>query len=182
VDTIGMLLHALQQRQIPPLPGPFMQPAAVPQHNALTLLGLILANPNLQRTLQSAQMTGTAPRTVELPVPVATASSRPRPVPIPLGAVMNAIVALAGQSMTELNESTPEDDPEVPSYLVGDDGDFLVDPGSPNDRAALVAYLFRLSDEAERDRNGRRSEQEDESEDEREIDESEAWAEAAGFI
>jgi hypothetical protein len=172
---IGTLLQALQQRQIPPLPGPFAQPAAVPQHNALTLLSLILANPNLQRTFHSAQTTGVAPRTVELPVPATTAPTRTRSVPIPLGAVMNAIAALAGQSMTELNESTPEDDPEVPSYLVGDDGDFLVDPSSPNDRAALVAYLFRVSNEAQR-----AGYVQPDAEDE--MAEAEAWAEDAGFI
>ena len=93
---------------------------------------------------------------------------------------MNALTALAGQAMTELNESTPDDDPEMPSYLVGDDGDFLVDPGNPSDRAALVAHLFRLSDEVERSGYGQTDEaayREDDSE-----DESEAWAEAAGFI
>jgi hypothetical protein len=88
---------------------------------------------------------------------------------------MNAIAALAGQSMTELNESTPEDDPEVPSYLVGDDGDFLVDPSSPNDRAALVAYLFRVSNEAQR-----AGYVQPDAEDE--MAEAEAWAEDAGFI
>jgi hypothetical protein len=178
-DTIGLLLQALQQRQIPPLPGTYAQPPAAPaqppQQNALALLSLMLANPNLQRAFHTARMTGAAPRTVELPVPAATAPPQTRPVQIPLGAVMNAIAALAGQSMTELNESTSEDEPEVPSYLVGDDGDFLVDPGSPTDRAALVGYLFRMSDEAERAGFGRFSEDEAQ-------DETEAWAEAVGFI
>jgi hypothetical protein len=180
-DTIGLLLQALQQRQIPPLPGAYGQPPATPaaaqppQQNALALLSLMLTNPNLQRAFQTAHTTGAAPRTVELPVPAATAPPQTRPVQIPMGAVMNAIAALAGQSMTELNESTSEDEPEVPSYLVGDDGDFLVDPSSPTDRAALVGYLFRMSDEAERAGFGRISEDEAQ-------DETDAWAEAAGFI
>jgi hypothetical protein len=194
LDTIGVLLNALQQRQIPSLPGPYAQPAAVPQQNAMALLSLILSNPQLQRTLQTAHGTGVAPRSVQLPVPSTAAPTRTRQVQIPLGAVMNALTALAGQAMTELNESTPEDDPEMPSYLVGDDGDFLVDPASPNDRAALVALLFRLSDEAQRTGDvgpdEMESEMENEMEDEasddkeadQEIDESEAWAEEAGFI
>lgn len=189
LDTIGPLLQALQQRQIPQLPGPYMQPSAIPQHNAMTLLSLMLANPHLQQTLQTAQMTGVPPRSVALPVPAATAPLQTRQVQIPLGAVMNALAALAGQAMTELNESTSEDEPEMPSYLVGDDGDFLVDPGNPNDRAALVAHLFRLSDEMQRSGYEQPADaeyaddeayREDETEDEQ--DESEAWAEAAGFI
>jgi hypothetical protein len=198
-DTLGLLLQALQQRQVPPLPGPYAQPTAVPQHNAMTLLSLMLANPNLQRTLQTAHMTGVPPRSVDLPVPASIAPVRTRQVQIPLGAVMNALTALAGQAMTELNESTPEDDPEMPSYLVGDDGDFLVDPADPNDRAALVAYLFRLNDEAERNRYAATSEAAEYTEDEAaayaedeaaydtyetedEQDETEAWAAEAGFI
>ena len=190
VDTMGMLLHALQQRQIPPLPGPYTQPTPVPQQNAMSLLSLMLSNPNLQRTLQSAHLTGVAPRAVELPVPATTAPLRTRQVQIPLGAVMNALSALAGQAMTELNESTPDDDPEMPSYLVGDDGDVLVDPASPDDRAALVAHLFRLSDEVQRagsDQSDEAEYVEDEAADSDEgagyeQDESEVWAAEAGFI
>ena len=93
---------------------------------------------------------------------------------------MNAIAALAGQSMTELNESTPEDDPEVPSYLVDEDGEFVVDPASPDDRAALVAHLFRISDEAQR--SGRFwTTQRSASRGDDELDESETWAREAGF-
>ena len=162
-----------------------MQPAAVPQQNALALLSLMLSNPHLQRTFQSAQGMGTVPRSVRLPVPSAAAPGRTRQVQIPLGAVMNALSALAGQAMTELNESTPEDDPEMPSYLVGDDGDFLVDPASSSDRAALVAHLFRLSDESQRAGYAGADEEEeavDDKEADQEIDEDEAWAEEAGFI
>lgn len=147
-----------------------------PQQQALDLLSVILTNPHLQQTLQAGRTTGLPSRTVELPVPAATAPVRTRPVPIPLGAVMNAIVALAGQSMSELNESTPEDDPEVPAYLVGDNGDFLVDPGSPGDRAALVAHLFRLNDEVQHAGSLQPAGPSDE------IDESDAWAEEAGFM
>ena len=201
---LSTLLHALQQRQIPSLPGPSGQPSPVPQLTAMNLLSLMLSNPNLQRTLQNAHMTGAVPRSVELPVPMTTPPLRTRQVQIPLGAVMNALAALAGQAMTELNESTSEDEPEVPAYLVGDDGDFLVDPASADDRGALVTHLFRLSDEVDRAGYGSGSEAdfgEDEAEDleadseyadnaavygedeiEDEQDEIDSWAEAAGFM
>ena len=73
------------------MPGPYAQPTAVPQHNAMTLLSLMLANPNLQRTLQTAHVTGVPPRSVDLPVPASTAPVRTRQVHIPLGAVINAL-------------------------------------------------------------------------------------------
>lgn len=189
VDLLGVLLQALRQRQIPPLPGPpapspvAAVPAApaVPQADAISLLRLILGNPQFQQALQSAPGRGApATRTVDLPVPATTPPRRMRSVPIPLGAVMNAIFALAGQSMTELNENTSEDDPEVPSYLVDDEGDFLVDPASPDDRAALVAHLFRLSDEAQH--AGRYWQPTTRlSTADNELDECDMWAREAGF-
>ena len=189
VDQLGILLQALRQRQIPPLPGqpaqasPTVTPAAplVPQADGMALLRLILGNPQFQQALQwSAVMGSAGARTVELPVPATSPPSRMRSVPIPLGAVMNAISALAGRSMTELNESTREDDPEVPSYLVDEEGEFIVDPASSDDRAALVAHLFRVSDQAQRSgpfwppHEGHPEEAE-------ELDESEVWADEAGF-
>jgi hypothetical protein len=192
VDQLGWLLQALRQRQIPPLPGPAPQPIAPPvpvqiaapapppQPDALGLLRTILTNPQLQQALQSAPAFGAAARSVALPVPSPAAPQRARQVPIPLGAVMNAIAALAGQSMTELNENMSEEEPEIPSYLVDDDGNFIVDPASPDDRAALVAHWFRVSEEAQRSgsfpqRRGRFGEAD------AELDESEQFAFEAGF-
>lgn len=142
---------------------------------------MIVTNPRFQQALQSGAVMGpTGSRSVELPVPAPAAPQQTRSVQIPMGAVMNAVAALAGQSMTELNESTRDDDPEVPSYLVDDQGDFLVDPANPEDRAALVAHWFRVSDEAERcDQLRESSRQLDEADGE--LDESEAWASEAGF-
>jgi len=189
VDQLGILLQALRQRQIPPLPGlpgqppPALTPAAplVPQTDGMALLRLILGNPQFQQALQLTAVMGSAgPRAVELPVPATSPPRRMRSISVPLGAVMNAISALAGQSMTELNASTREDDPEVPSYLVDEEGEFIVDPASPEDRAALVAHLFRVSEQAARSgrfspSRGRLPETADE------LDESDAWARAAGF-
>jgi len=191
LDQIALLLQALRHRQIPALPGAAMQPAAAPlpapapaaprQPDALGLLRVILTNPHLQQALQSAPAPGAGVQpAVQLPVPSPAAPAQTRSVPIPLGAVMNAIAALAGQSMTELSENMSEEDAEVPSYLVDDDGNFIVDPASPDDRAALVTHLFRLSEEAQRSgwfrQPGRRFGEAD-----AELDESEQFALEAGF-
>jgi hypothetical protein len=154
--------------QVPPLPG--MQPAAPqgwgpPRLDATNLLGMILGNPQLQQALQLMGTYGAAaPRTMGLPVPGAGGM---RMMPIPLGAVMNTIGALTGPALMELNQLTGEDDPEVPEYLVGESGEFLVDPTSSDERAALVAELFRVAAAS--------------GESPETMDESELWAREAGF-
>ena len=149
---VDRLLQALRQGQIPALPGPYAAPAPVPAHappaDAMAMLRLILSNPQFLSALHSTAASST-PRPVSLPVPVAAAAPRLRQVPIPLGAVLNAIVALAGASMTDLSAATREDEPEVPAYLVDAQGGFIVDPASADDRAALVTHFFRLSAEAQ---------------------------------
>ena len=158
MDQIAALLQALQQRQIPPLTAPAPPPpATVPpvaapaaaQPDALAMLRAILTNPQLQQTLQSAAPGG-APmaRTVQLPVPTPAAPQQVRPVPIPLPDVLRAILSLTGQTAGRVGEG--EDEAEFPEYLVGDDGRFLVDPASADDRAALVGHLFCLNDAARR--------------------------------
>jgi hypothetical protein len=155
-DQLAALLQALQQRQIPPLPGaaplsafaaaapaPVAAPAPAPapqQPNALALLGTILSNPQLQQALQA----GVA-RSVQLPVPSAAAPGHARSVPIPLNAVLSAVLSLAGHSMTELAEAGEEDSDDAPLYVLGDDGYMLVDPRDADQRDALIAYLFRLN-------------------------------------
>ncbi len=94
-----------------------------------------------------------------------------QPMPIPLGAVMNAIAQLAGRSMTELNAGTREEEPEVPVYLVDEQGEYVVDPANAEDRAALVAHLFQVTAAAT-----------EHVEPLVEMDESESWAREAGFI
>ena len=159
-DQIAALLQALQQRQIPALPGitpqsGVMQSAALPtrgtpigpaapqQPSALALLATILTNPQLQQALHAGPA-----RSVQLPVPTAAAPGQSRSVPIPLSAVLSAALSLAGQSMTELAEAGEEESDDVPLYVLGDDGYVLVDPRNADDRAALVAYLFRLNEAA----------------------------------
>lgn len=179
---VAQLLQALRQRQIPALPGPYATPAAAPAPappaDAMAMLRLILSNPQFLSALQSTAASS-APRPVSLPVPVAAAAPQLRQVPIPLGAVLNAIVALAGASMTDLSAATREDEPEVPAYLVDAQGGFIVDPASADDRAALVTHFFRLSAEAQGASEGwlpvEQFEAFDDSVDEGEATEAEAW-------
>lgn len=177
----AQLLQALRTQQIPPLPGASGEPPSIAprQADGMALLALILSHPQFIQALQQAGAHGAAaPRTVPLQVPSTSVPAQTRTVPIPLGAVMNAIVALAGRSQVELNAATAEDDPEVPSYLVNDDGNFIVDPTSAADRAALVTHLFRLSDVAAQ----QQSEWSEASEDAGELDESEEFGIEAGFF
>jgi hypothetical protein len=179
-DQLAALMQALQQRQIPALPGAApQQPAAAPppQTDALGLLRTILTNPHLQQALQPAG--GGPPQPVQLPVPSPTAPAGRRNVNIPLGAVLRALMAASGEALVELYEQTGEDEAEVPEYLVGEDGDFLVDPASDDDRAALVAHLFRLNEAAQQ--YGGDPQPESREDEAGEMDESDAFALAAGF-
>jgi hypothetical protein len=121
-------------------------PAGPPQSDPLSLLRMIVSNPQVMQALQPP--TPASPRAISLPMPAPGQPGGRRGVSIPLGAVMNAIFALAGQSMDHLNANTREDDPEVPEYLIGEDGEFLVDPANSAERADLVARIFEISEQA----------------------------------
>jgi len=191
IEPLGAMLQALRQGQIPPLPGqlPFAaaggqlapppmpaMPGARPPADATALLRMFLGLPQLQTALQSAAVLGPAgPRTMQLPIPSGTPGAM-RNLQIPLGAVMNTISALAGRSMEELNASTQDSDPEVPDYLVGEDGEFLVDPASAAERAALLTHMVRLNQAAHRMGWLAEGREADEG-----LDEAEAWARDAGF-
>jgi hypothetical protein len=183
MDQVAMLLQALQQRQIPALPGAAPEPAPAPapapppqpaHTDALGLLRTILTNPQLRQALESGRAGGAAPPPVQLPVPSQRPQGR-RSVQIPIGAVLNALAALSSQGLAELYEQSSEDEADVPEYLVGEDGEFLVDPASADDRAALVAHLFRLNEAARRSNRYSRAARR------RDLDDSDAWARAAGF-
>jgi hypothetical protein len=187
-DQLGFLLQALQQRQIPPLPVSSVPPTMpTGQPDAFSMLRAILTNPQLQRALQSSGVAGRP--SVQLPVPTVAAPRQMQQVQLPLAAVLNTIFALSGQAVRESDEGMGEEASELPSYLLGDDGNFLVDPDSPDDRAALVAHLFLVSEEAQRHfpRTGRvkaapapvnsRFHEAD-----GELGECEAWARDAGII
>ena len=157
----------------PPAPSPL----GSPQSDPLALLRLIITNPQLQQALHQPVAGVAAPRAITLPMPAPASHHGSKQLAIPLGAVMNAIYALAGQSMEHLNAETREDDPAVPEYLVGENGDFLVDPASPAERAELVARLFEISETARRRPAVRQRRRVVETE----TDESELFALEAGF-
>jgi hypothetical protein len=123
-------------------PPPYVTGA--PQSDPLSLLRMIVANPQVLQALQPP--TPATPRAISLPMPAGPAGSQP--LSLPLGAVLNAIVQLSAQGLDRVNANTREEDPEVPEYLVGEDGEFLVDPASPEARARLVAELFEISERA----------------------------------
>lgn len=163
-------------------------PGVAPPAAGLVLLRSILTNPQFQQTLHLASSMGAAgPRAVSLPVPTVPQPLQRREVDIPLGAVMNAIALLARQSMTELNASTREDEPEVPAYLVDEHGQYIVNPADPTARASLVTRLFELSEQAELTEQAEQAEQGradaayEAYEADAEMDEWDEWAEDAGF-
>ncbi|HYD40163.1 MAG TPA: hypothetical protein VEB43_04995 [Anaeromyxobacter sp.] len=155
-----VLLQGLRSGQLLSLPGPVRPPSAAPPApapapplDATGMLGLILGNPQLQQALQWAAVLGPrAPRSVQLQIPSTTEPGATRDVGLPLGAVMNAIARLATEAVAELDEAAREDAPEVPEYLVGEDGEFVVDVASPEERARAATFMLRVAQEAERAR------------------------------
>jgi hypothetical protein len=184
-QQVALLLRALQQRQIPPLPGtpvPLVPgapagPPRAPAADGLALLRLILGNPQFQQAMWAGGPTGPPAPVVTLPMPPPRGAQRPRRTEIPIGAVLNAVALLAGQSLRELTEQTEEDAPDVPEYLVGEDGEFVVDPADPARRASLVTHLFRVSDATRR----RRPEAVPRASPPSSMTDADAWARDAGF-
>jgi hypothetical protein len=199
-DQLASLLQALRVGNIPALggaswPSQVTQPPATPtaapgrRLDATALLGLLLSNPLVQQTVQSAAVLGASgPRTVEVPVPNPAAAGRVDGVQLPPGAIVNALRWLAGESLAEMNAFTGEEDAVVPPHLVGESGDFLVDPTDPDRRAALATHYLRIADEAERtgllhEAEAVESESSAYAEgyEDMELSESELWAQEAGF-
>jgi len=178
-------MQALQQRQIPPLPAPGMSApyAPAPQADGLGLLTMILSNPQFQQALQQAAMTGAGTAApVALPIPALQPPARMRSVDIPLGAVINAIAGLTGPALMQLNARTSEADPEVPEYLVSEEGEFVVDPASSDERAALVIHMFEVSEEAQRLAALRQQRQSRPRRADTEPDDADAWARDVGLL
>jgi hypothetical protein len=168
VDQLAGVLRGLGALR-PPAPA-----AAAPAMDATALLSTILSAPQLQQALRSAATLGpAAARSLQLPAPTPAGTQS---VSVPLGAAMNAIMTLARQSMAEIDEQTQEDEAEVPEYLVGEDGEFVVDPGSPEARAARVAQLFQAARGVERARAGELMDRIGPG-----ADDPDAWAREAGW-
>ncbi len=152
----------------------------------MAMLRTIMGNPQLQQAMYWSSMMGqAAPRNLQLPIPAPGYPGDVRTVAIPMGAVMGTISTLAGSSRNQMGATTREDESEVPEYLVDEDGGFVVDPGSPDDRLALVAHLFLLNEEAQRSGwfrpPGESDGEADFDKEEAGEDESEQWAVEAGF-
>jgi hypothetical protein len=106
------------------------------------LLQQLFSSPALTQGLARGIVGGTtAPREVVLEI--ASNDGGSEQVAIPLGAVMNTISHLASEAMHEFNAATHPSEADVPEYLVGESGEFIVDPANPSDRAALVLDYFR---------------------------------------
>lgn len=62
---------------------------------------------------------------------------------LPVTAVTNLLGMLANQASAEYNAvARPDMGESIPYYLMGADGEFLVDPASPEQRATLVMELL----------------------------------------
>jgi len=113
--------------------------------DATALLGLLLSNPQIMQSVRGAPIAsqGVAPPSVQVNVPGSG------PTAIPLGDIMNVFAMLMQRSVEELSDLeaesdlTSEDDPAVPEYLFGEDGELLVDPANAQDRAAYTLELLR---------------------------------------
>jgi hypothetical protein len=139
--------------------------------NATALLSLLLSNPQLQQALRAAPVLGQAgPQAMSLGVP--TASGGQAQAAIPIASVMNLIAALASRSTRELVEAFGEDE-ATPDYLLDEYGGRLVDPGVPEQQAAVALQYFRLAGESVRFSES--------DEDETSLDESDRWLMEAGL-
>jgi len=135
----------------------------------------LLNNPQIMQALRSALFRGR-----EGAFRVEADISNSMPASIPLRDVMVTIARLAQESALELNALAGEDAAEVPSYLISEDGEYIVDPESAEDRDALVLENLRRQSELERyDDLGGYVAMDGVAGNE--MDESEVWAREAGL-
>jgi hypothetical protein len=149
-------------------------PGRLPLNNTAQFASL-LNNPQIMQALRSALFRG---REGALRVEADISNSTPES--IPLGDVMVTIARLAQESALELNALAGEGAVEIPSYLVSEDGEYIVDPESAEDRDALVLENLRRQGELGRyDDLGGYVAMDGVAGNE--MDESEVWAREAGF-
>ena len=130
----------------------------------------LLSRPEIIQALMAMAL-GPAGRT-HIPVggePAAPGKPAEPPVPVPVGAIANVIGTLANQAGSDLNAAEPQQGESVPSYLLGEGGEFLVDPAVPEERAQLVIGLLNKSlpesDENDDDWESFEDDEEDDTED-----------------
>jgi hypothetical protein len=149
-------------------------PGRTPLNNTAQLASL-LNNPQIMQALRSTLFRGR-----EGAISVEADISSSTPLEIPMGEVMATIARLAHESALELNALAGEDAAEIPDYLIGEDGEYIVDPECVEAREALVLENLRRQGELERyDELAEGVEFEGWAGDE--MDEAEVWAFEAGF-
>lgn len=152
-------------------------PAAVrglPLNNTAQIASL-LNNPQIMQALRSALF-----RRREGSLRIEASISDGSPVSIPLADVMDMVARLAQESALELKALSGGDAEEIPSYLVGEDGEYVIEPESAEDRDALVLAELRYQRELERyDEPGGFDAIEGVAMDA--MSESDVWAREAGF-
>ena len=118
---------------------------------------MLLNNPQLRHMITSAAVAGRrGARELEIEVPGAHSS-----VGIPVEALVEAISLLAQESTHELGDLArsvagtyaQENLPQMGDYLIGEDGEWIVDPSSAEQRAALVVHYLRIGGEMARRQN-----------------------------
>lgn len=65
--------------------------------------------------------------------------------PVPVGAFANLIGALANTAAAEYNATAAQEGESIPTYLLNESGDFLVDPAVPEERAGLLLSMLNQS-------------------------------------
>jgi hypothetical protein len=63
--------------------------------------------------------------------------------PVPVGAFANLIGNLANQAAAEYNATAVHEGESIPTYLLNESGDFLVDPAVPEERAAVLLSMLQ---------------------------------------
>lgn len=127
------------------------RPRVQPGTAAAGLTGL-LSNPGVQQGLMQLLMGSMGRQNVR----IAGES-------VPTAAIANALEVFAREAAAEYNTLHGASGDAVPRYLMDEYGEFLVDPASPEERAALIWELVEEDNEAiaeaEESRNGYRQQQ-----------------------
>ncbi len=153
---------------------PTRAPGRQPLNNTAQFASL-LNNPQIMQALRSALLRGR-----EAALHVETDIVSGMPVEIPMSEVMKVLANLANEAAIELDALEGGDAAEVPEYLVGEDGELIIDPECAEEREALVLENLILQGEFVR-YAGLDGSVGMEGIAGSEMDDSEAWAREAGF-
>jgi len=121
-------------RSVSPPPQPPIAPAAP----ATAQLLQVLARPEVLQALMSMLLGPSGRRHV----PVAG-------TPVPVGAFTNLLGVLANRAAAEYNVLAAPSGEDIPRYLLDVNGEFLVDPAVPEERAAVLLGLLEIAEQEE---------------------------------